>query len=84
MLELTPFGHSHINVLTTDKGKPDQSQGRKATGPRFLREASNDSPKDPKIAELPHLPVLLCFHSVVRSSLTWESTSTSGESHESL
>ncbi len=36
-----------------DKGKPDQSQGRKATGPRFLREASVDSPKDPKIAGLP-------------------------------
>jgi len=35
------------------KGKPDQSQERKTTGPRFLREAIDDSPKDPKTARLP-------------------------------
>ena len=38
--------------VTSDYGKPDQSQGRKATGPRFLREAMEDLPKDPKIAGL--------------------------------
>jgi hypothetical protein len=37
----------------TDKGEPGQSQGRKATGPRFLCEATDDSPKDPGIAGLP-------------------------------
>ncbi len=36
-----------------DKAKPAERRGRKATGPRFLREAMDDSPKDPKIAELP-------------------------------
>ncbi len=36
----------------TDKAKPAERQGRKATGPRFLREATDDSPKDPKIAGL--------------------------------
>ena len=35
------------------QSKPDQSQGRNATGPRFLREAIYDSPKDLKIAGLP-------------------------------
>ena len=33
-----------------DKGKLGESQGRKATGPRFLRDVR---PKDPKIAGLP-------------------------------
>ncbi len=37
----------------TDKAKPAQRRRRKATGPRFLREAMDDSPKDPKIAGLP-------------------------------
>ncbi len=32
---------------------PPKEQERKATGPRFLREATDDSPKDPKIAKLP-------------------------------
>ena len=36
-----------------DKAKPVERRGRKATGPRFLREAKDDSPKDPKTAELP-------------------------------
>jgi len=36
-----------------DKGKPDQSLGRKATGPRFLRHAFCDATKGPKIAGLP-------------------------------
>ncbi len=35
--------------------KPAKRRGRKATGPRFLREATDDSPKDPKIARLPIL-----------------------------
>ncbi len=35
------------------KGKSSESWRRKATGPRFLREAMDDSPKDPKIAGLP-------------------------------
>jgi len=30
------------------QGKPGESQGRKATGPRFLREAMEDLPKDPR------------------------------------
>ncbi len=41
---------------TTDKAKPAERRGRKATGPRFLREVKDDSPKDSKIAELP--PIL--------------------------
>jgi len=41
---------------TNDKAKPAERRGRKATGPRFLREAMDDSPKDPKTAELP--PIL--------------------------
>ena len=36
-----------------DKGKSDQSQGRKATDPRLLRHAFCDATKDPKIAGLP-------------------------------
>ncbi len=36
-----------------DKAKPAKRRGRDATGPRFLREAMDDSPKDPKTAELP-------------------------------
>jgi hypothetical protein len=37
----------------SEKGKPGKSQGRKAAGPRFLREAKEDLPKGPKIAGLP-------------------------------
>jgi len=40
-------------VVIFDKAKPAERRGRKATGPRFLREAINDSPKDSKIAGLP-------------------------------
>jgi hypothetical protein len=32
-----------------DKAKPAERRGRKATGPRFLREAKDDSPKNPAI-----------------------------------
>ena len=39
-------------IVPIHEGEPDKSQGRKATGPRFLLEAMDDSPKDPKIAEL--------------------------------
>jgi len=49
--ELTRFWCQSALVLPSDKGKPDQSQGRKATGPRFLRKAMDNSPKDSKIAE---------------------------------
>ncbi len=41
------------DTLNSDKAKPAERWGRKATGPRFLREAMDDSPKDPKTAELP-------------------------------
>ncbi len=35
------------------KAKPAKKRGRKAMGPRFLREAKDDSPKVPKMAGLP-------------------------------
>ncbi len=41
---------------TNDKAKPAERLGRKATGPRFLREATEGLPKDPKIAGLPISP----------------------------
>ena len=41
------------NTTNNDKAKPAERRGRKATGPRFLREAMEDLPKDPKTAELP-------------------------------
>ena len=41
--------------LSNNKAKPAERRGRKATGPRFLREATEDLPKDPKIAGLPTL-----------------------------
>jgi hypothetical protein len=44
--------------LTGDKGKPDQSQRRKATGPRFLQYAVFGAQKDPKTAGLPQQEVL--------------------------
>ncbi len=37
-----------------DKGKPDESRGRKATGPRSLRDAYNNATRDPKTAKLPN------------------------------
>ncbi len=43
---------SRARVNKADKGKPGQSQERKATGPRFLRE-THGHPKDRKIAGLP-------------------------------
>ncbi len=36
-----------------DKTKPAERRGRKATGPRFLREVMADLPKGRKIAGLP-------------------------------
>jgi hypothetical protein len=42
-----------VYYLTEDKAKPAKRQGRKATGPRLLREAMDDTSKDPKIAGLP-------------------------------
>jgi len=39
--------------VTNDKAKPAERRGQKATGPRFLREATDDSPKDRKIAGPP-------------------------------
>ncbi len=53
--ELTGFPPSRITWAITDKGKPDQSQGRKATGPRFLRDAFCYATKDSKIAGLQRL-----------------------------
>ena len=32
---------------TNEKAKPAERRRQKATGPRFLREAKEDSPKDP-------------------------------------
>jgi len=49
--ELTVY--ADLSSFAIDKGKPDQSQGRKATGPRFLRHAFRDATKDTKIAGLP-------------------------------
>ncbi len=51
----TELPSSCYNSVTsnTDKAKPTKRWRRKATGPRFLREAKDDSPKDPKTAELP-------------------------------
>ena len=40
-------------ISNNEKAKPAKRRGRKATGPRFLREAMEDLPKDPKIAGLP-------------------------------
>jgi cyclophilin family peptidyl-prolyl cis-trans isomerase len=42
-----------FETLLREKGKPDQSQGREATDPRFPREAIDDAPKDPKSVALP-------------------------------
>ena len=41
-------GRSHPAKLILDKGKPEKTQGRKATGPRFLRDAACDATKDPR------------------------------------
>ena len=35
-------------VVNIEKAKPAERRGRKATGPRFLREAMEDLPKDPR------------------------------------
>ena len=42
-----------VYYLPEDKAKPAKRQGRKATGPRFLRDDACDATKDPKIAGLP-------------------------------
>jgi len=45
----------HRYNLLQEKSKPAERQGRKATGPRFLRDAFDafDATKDPKTAGLP-------------------------------
>jgi len=43
--------------VALDKGKPDQSQGRKATGPLFLRETFRFAMQDHKTAGLPQVAV---------------------------
>ena len=53
--ELTPAGQYNIRIRTTNKGKPNKSWGRKATGPRFLREEMDDSPKDPRSPGCRHI-----------------------------
>ncbi len=45
-------------LATARKGKPGETQGRKATGPRFLRD--DTATKDPKTAGLPKPGALLC------------------------
>ena len=45
--------HKSVGSNYTDNAKPAERRGRKATGPRFLREAKDGPSKDPKIAELP-------------------------------
>ena len=37
------------------KAKPVERRGRKATDPRFLREATDDSPKDPQDRRVPEV-----------------------------
>jgi len=39
-------------MLIAGTSNPDQNQGREVTGPRFLREAMDDLPKDPRITGL--------------------------------
>ena len=39
-------------MITSNKGKPRETWGHKATGPRFLRD-EHPATKDPKTAELP-------------------------------
>ena len=40
-------------IEDNDKAKPAERRLRKATGPRFLRDAVCDATKDPKTAGLP-------------------------------
>jgi len=40
-------------IKISDRAKTTKSQGRKTTGPRFLREATEELPKDPNIAGPP-------------------------------
>jgi hypothetical protein len=42
-------------VDCNDKAKPAERRGRKATGPRSLREATERLPEGPKIAGLPSI-----------------------------
>ena len=49
---------SNGGTLHRVKGKPGESRGRKATGPRFLRDAFRCATKDPKIAGLQVIPDL--------------------------
>ena len=51
MTGLVPLPKSAAPSL--DKGTPGESRGRKATGPRLLRDALLDATKDPTTAELP-------------------------------
>ena len=44
------FSNVEVYKRSHDKAKPVKRLGRKATGPRFLREAKEDLPKGPKIA----------------------------------
>jgi hypothetical protein len=50
---LTTYFLRRINNFIADKGISVERQWRKATGPRFLRDANSDATKDPKIAGLP-------------------------------
>jgi hypothetical protein len=48
-----------VDNLCCDKGKLGQSQGRKATGPRFLGDVFYAAMQDPKTAGLPRHPLFL-------------------------
>ncbi len=55
-LNVKQFDQSSTTLSSyNDKAKPDER--RATTGPRFLREAMDDSPKDPKTAEPPEQPI---------------------------
>jgi hypothetical protein len=43
------------STTNSDKAKPAERRGRKATGPRFLRDGACDATKDPKTAGLPNI-----------------------------
>ena len=58
--ELT-LSHFESQLTDVDVDKPDKSQGRNATGPRFLRDATDDLPKDPKIAAPPQRHSMYSF-----------------------
>ncbi len=55
-----PSDQTSTMLSDNNKAKPAERRGRKDTGPRFLREVTDDLPKDPKTTGLsklqPHCP----------------------------